>query len=85
VKQGSTSDNIILAVVVANPDKAQIDRAVQSVRAAVRKFNAGKPQDEECVFCHGKIVVDGFPRSGPYSSWQVHCPCGKSNTTLKGL
>jgi hypothetical protein len=70
---------------MANPDKAQIERVWESVQNAVAKFNSGKPQDEECVFCHGKIVVDGFPRGGPYSSWDVHCPCGKSNTTLKGL
>jgi cytochrome c5 len=75
----------MVVVVMEKPDKAQIDRAWESVQAAVRKFNAGKPQDEECVFCHATIVVDGFPTDGPCSSWDVHCPCGKSNTTLKGL
>ncbi len=70
---------------MSSPDKAQIDRAWETVRSAVRKFNAGEPQDELCVFCRGKLVVTGFPKDGPYTSWEVRCPCGKGSATLKGL
>jgi len=70
---------------MANPDKAQIDRAWESVSSAVRKYNGGRPQDEPCVFCNGLIVVEGFPKDGPTSSWEIHCPCGKCNGCLKGL
>lgn len=66
-------------------DDALIDRAIAAVRAAVRELNAGETPHESCVFCDGTLVVEGFPNGGPYSSWDIHCPCGKSNTTLKGL
>jgi hypothetical protein len=79
------SDNAILALVMTKPDDAQIERVWASVQAAMRKFNGGKPQDEPCVFCGEKIVVEGYTKEGPHSSWLIHCPCGMSNTTLKGL
>jgi hypothetical protein len=66
-------------------DDALIERATAAVRAAVREFNAGKTPHESCVFCDGELIVEGHPKGGPYSSWTIHCPCGKSNTRLKGL
>lgn len=63
---------------------AQKRRAFDAVYNAVRKYNAGLEQDERCTFCNEVLVVDGLPKENP-SQWMVHCPCGKSNTTLKGL
>jgi len=61
------------------------DKAWAAVLAAIAKANAGEPHDEVCAFCGKPLIVEGFPPGGPYTQWQVHCPCGKSNGTLRGL
>jgi hypothetical protein len=66
-------------------DKDLIDRGFEAVHTAVSEFNAGKPPRQLCVLCNGTLIVEGFPDGGRYSQWDIHCPCGKSNTTLKGL
>jgi hypothetical protein len=66
-------------------DDALIDRAIAAVRAAVREFTAGEPPRQLCVLCNGTLIVEGVAEDGRYSSWKIHCPCGKSNTRLKGL
>jgi hypothetical protein len=70
---------------MTSEDKAQREKAFAAVRAAIAKVNAGKPQDEVCAFCQKPLVVEGLPPGGPFTQWQVHCPCGKSNGIIKGL
>ena len=66
-------------------DKEQIDRAWTSVRAAIARINAGEAHHEVCALCGARLDVEGLPPGGPFTQWLVHCPCGKSNGTLKGL
>ncbi len=66
-------------------DRETRDKAFAAVRSAMRKFNAGQPQDEICVFCAGPLSVEGLPPGGPYTMWATRCPCGKSNGMFKGL
>jgi len=69
---------------MANPPNDLFERAFASVRTAVARYRAGDPETVACVFCAGAIGVEGMPRDAP-TQWLVHCPCGKSNTTIKGL
>lgn len=62
-----------------------IDRAFAAVRAAVARAAADQPQDQVCAFCEQPLIVEGLPPGGPHTQWLVRCPCGKSNTTIKGL
>ena len=70
---------------VADDESVLRAKAWDAVRAALHKFNVGKPQDEVCPFCHQALVVEGWPPGGSFSQWDIHCPCGKSNITFKGL
>ncbi len=57
----------------------------QPVARAIEAFREGRPYDEKCYFCGGKIVVEGFPAGGPYTTIEFRCPCGKSNGRLYGI
>jgi hypothetical protein len=57
----------------------------QPVARAINALREGRPSDDKCYFCGGKIVVIGYPPGGPYTTVDFHCPCGKSNGRLKGI
>jgi hypothetical protein len=48
---------------------------------AYLQFVAGVPVDQRCPVCKTPIVVE---TPGP-EVWLTHCPCGKSNSSQKGL
>jgi hypothetical protein len=66
-------------------DAEKRDATMDAIRRAIRKVNAGEPQDEVCAFCGGPLLVEGAPPGGPYTQWFVSCPCGRSNGVIKGL
>jgi hypothetical protein len=66
-------------------DKAKVAEAFARVRAAIAKLNAGERHDEACVFCDKPLVIVGLPPGGLFTAWLIHCPCGKSDGTIKGL
>jgi hypothetical protein len=71
-----------------NPDDAKNPFKTpegQPVARAIKALREGRPSDEKCYFCGGKIVVFGYPEGGPFTSVDFHCPCGKSNGFLKGI
>jgi hypothetical protein len=55
------------------------------IARAIKALREGRPSDEKCYFCGGKIDVLGYPPGGPFTTLDVHCPCGKSNSRLKGI
>jgi hypothetical protein len=61
------------------------EATIAAIRHAIRKANEGAPVDEVCGFCGNPLVVEGLPPGGPYSQWLIHCPCGRSDTLVKGL
>jgi len=48
---------------------------------AFLQFLARVPIDQMCPLCGGAIVVE----TPDPEVWLTHCPCGKSNSTQKGL
>ncbi len=52
-------------------------KAIERALSAARR---GVAHPEVCVFCKKPLVVVGED-----TVWYVHCPCGKSSATFKGL
>jgi hypothetical protein len=67
-----------------NEEPEKLRAAWDAVQSAVRQFNAKIPIEARCPFCENPLGVDGMPKESP-TQWMIHCACGKSNTTLKGL
>jgi hypothetical protein len=55
------------------------------VGRAIDAFREGRPSDEKCYFCGGKIGVMGMPSDKEYTTIIFGCPCAKSNGSLKGI
>jgi hypothetical protein len=56
----------------------------QPIARAIKAFREGRPSDEKCFFCGGKIVVVGVPPENP-TFIEFVCPCGKSSGRLHGI
>jgi hypothetical protein len=59
--------------------------AQQAVELALQQFRLGEPITAQCHFSNDALVVTGSPPGGPFTQWDVRCPCGKSNSVFKGL
>ncbi len=57
----------------------------EPVLRAIRAVKEGKTPQERCVFCGGRIEVEGAPPGGPFSQFYFTCPCKKSSGFLRGL
>jgi hypothetical protein len=60
------------------------EQVVAAVRGAVEASRQGRAVEQTCIFCGGVLHVMPVPPDQP-TQWLVGCPCGQSNTTIKGL
>lgn len=66
------------------PTEEQADAAWAGIKRGINRVKQGLPPDELCVFCGDALTILGLPPP-PYVSFQVGCPCGTSNGSIKGL
>ncbi len=69
----------------SNIDDATVERMFAAARRAISATVAGRSHQEVCPVCAGALQVIGYPAGGPFSAFDVRCPCGKSNGRFKGF
>jgi len=64
-------------------DLDRLPLGAREAMIALGQLQAKEPIDQACHFCGQPIV--GETLGAPASAWRMSCPCGKSNSTFRGL
>lgn len=65
------------------PGDERLPVGSKQVLIALGQLQSNEPIDQHCHFCDGQI--SGETLGMPTSAWKLSCPCGKSNSTFRGL
>jgi hypothetical protein len=67
-------------------DPKRFPVGAREVLIALGQSQYNEPVDQSCHFCAKPITVEPLSLSdGHPIAWRVSCPCGKCDTTFRGL